>query len=658
MATRFYFSGAAAAVSPAYSSGWSYSLYVDTKKMVTTKDSSAMTSVERGDGVNRAANETVLVRQFVSDPMNSGQEFNTGVTVKGQVRCMESNADDNLNRQPIAVRIVSEDGATVRAVLLAVGHLAADSSEWSAATYINQKLADGDALTTTYITTKGDRLVVEIGGQVSSSGGTSVTARMLLGCDSATDLPEDETSTSDYNPWIEFSNTITFYTFARRWLWFSGWEFMPLTSGVAYAAWPNFSQQIDCGQDLWGKNSSFAMGYPIFDPDSSDGETGKGYVSPNPSVYGESEQWDAAADYSARTQRFLFHTMRDKTIEFNSAPSLTDIYALWECGTILNDAGNHLGVGLYIAQVGPPVKVSYCVIEFRAGAYYQMLGVGGSQFELPMASFHHIVLAQDTTPSGSPAKIGIRLYVDGVQEWSSVGSESLIGADQLCYVPACVRTLYVGGKSSDKQLSGHRDDFGCAEGDHWDDFPPIDTRVHYYQPNADGTVEWTKSPHFYHFDNVDGLNDSESYAAGDYIASPAETAKIETFGFPDVAGGSVEGVRILNSAWVAFASNAYKIYAKTGGSYYNLGYPGSGWQFSGYNIYRTFGKHLRLTPEGTDWSNSLFNSLMAGMITEGTTSYQCPVMGVMAIGSGLLAPAANGAPYVPPVTGIKMAWIS
>ena len=125
--------------------------------------------------------------------------------------------NNNINRQPISIRIFSRDGTTLRATLLALAHYGPATTEWPfVGTLVNRKLADGDVLTGSYTTVAGDRLVLEIGGQVSSAGGSSVTGQQRLESAQTTDLPEDETTTANNNSWFEFSNTITFE--ATDWL--------------------------------------------------------------------------------------------------------------------------------------------------------------------------------------------------------------------------------------------------------------------------------------------------------------------------------------------------------------------------------------------------------------------------------------------------------
>lgn len=210
MATRFYLSATATpSITPGYAA-WTRTTEGARRYMYASKDGSVMTSVTTWANGNAAANDSSLSRQFISMPMAAGVAFSTSDTIKCYARCYESGTNDNINRQPICVKVYSEDGATLRATLKALGHIGPNTTEWVALTATNKTFADGDTLDTNYTTVDGDRLVVELGGQVSSAGGTSVTGTLSFGADAASDLGENETDTAANNPWFEISRTISF----------------------------------------------------------------------------------------------------------------------------------------------------------------------------------------------------------------------------------------------------------------------------------------------------------------------------------------------------------------------------------------------------------------------------------------------------------------
>lgn len=209
MATRFYMDPT---LTPPFTPGfaaWTRTSEGVRRVMSGGKIGTAMSSLNTGGNATVAANGTMLAVQFSGPPMLAGNAFATTDTIKGYVRCLESAANDNINRTQIALKVYAADGSTLQATLKALGNYGPGTTEWDTA-FRNQALADGDTLGANYTTVFGDFLVLEIGGQVSSAGGTSVTGSMSIGSNSATDLPENETETAANNPWFEISRTIQF----------------------------------------------------------------------------------------------------------------------------------------------------------------------------------------------------------------------------------------------------------------------------------------------------------------------------------------------------------------------------------------------------------------------------------------------------------------
>lgn len=209
MATRFYMDPTA---TPAFTPGfaaWTRTSEGVRRQMSRNKFGTAMTNLTTGANASIAANATMLVAQFSSLPMLAGNAFATTDTIKGYVRCLESAANDNINRTPMTLKVYAADGTTLQATLKALGAYGPNTTEWNTSLR-NKTLADGDTLDANYTTVFGDFLVLEIGGQVDATGGTSVTGTMSIGSNSATDLAENETGTAADNPWFEISRTIQF----------------------------------------------------------------------------------------------------------------------------------------------------------------------------------------------------------------------------------------------------------------------------------------------------------------------------------------------------------------------------------------------------------------------------------------------------------------
>jgi hypothetical protein len=207
MATRLYLSATeTSAVSPGYAA-WTATTEADRYMMRVVKDASTLANKTIWAGGTAAVNDTRLARQYHSAPMVAGTVISASDTIKCVIRCYESNADDNVNRTPLCLKVYN--GTTLQATLKALGAYGPNTTEWNTALR-NKQLADGDTLDAGYTTATGDYLVLEVGGQVSSAGGATVTAYMNFGSSSATDCAENETATTANNPWFEMSTTITF----------------------------------------------------------------------------------------------------------------------------------------------------------------------------------------------------------------------------------------------------------------------------------------------------------------------------------------------------------------------------------------------------------------------------------------------------------------
>jgi hypothetical protein len=193
--------------------------------MAVAWDGSAATSKTMWANATAA---TCLNRQYHSAVLPTGTVFTTAHTQKCYVRCMESATNDNINRQPFGLYVMN--GTTLQATLSSLLHRGPNTTEWNTSLR-GKTVADGDVLTAGYTTVADDYLMLEIGGQASSAGGTSVTGTQSFGADSATDLGENETDTAANNPWFEISLTI-------NWNWTAT---APETVGVAVSA----SEHVD-----------------------------------------------------------------------------------------------------------------------------------------------------------------------------------------------------------------------------------------------------------------------------------------------------------------------------------------------------------------------------------------------------------------------------
>jgi hypothetical protein len=207
MATRIYTqSSGAVGVTP---TTWNFANQVGPVTVpgtLTKNTGSVMTSNVQGTGTTnptaRAMGRTIigpLAAQTIAG------------TMKGQMRGVEGNADASATLA-CAVKIVQPNGAD-RGVLLAqtaTDDFATTTRELSSVVATNRKFENAAEVAamplTSQAATAGDYLVIEWGFR--SAVVTSRLITLIYGNDSATDLPEDTSSTNVFNPWWEFSQTL------------------------------------------------------------------------------------------------------------------------------------------------------------------------------------------------------------------------------------------------------------------------------------------------------------------------------------------------------------------------------------------------------------------------------------------------------------------
>jgi len=202
VSTRIYFpSNIVAPCSPAYDAEWNISNNTQRKICLPAKQGAAFLNVGNWGWAASPLPQDSIAFQFISPGLKA--QTITG-TVKGQFRVAEYAAADDCCRA-VVIKVVSNDGSTVRGILLS--HFPASLvSEWSVReTYTNRAIPPLTTLTDVTCQA-GDRLVIELGGRFFAASYRNAAYR--IGDASATDLPEDETTTSDYNPWMEFSHDI------------------------------------------------------------------------------------------------------------------------------------------------------------------------------------------------------------------------------------------------------------------------------------------------------------------------------------------------------------------------------------------------------------------------------------------------------------------
>lgn len=207
MATRCYFpSTTAADVTPVASGSWGYTSEALNRKLVPTTKSD--TAIAIGTQIGAwTAGQNALDRRYVSAPLSGAQTVSG--TVKMQLMAREYNNGDNSTSR-MEIYVVHNDGQTVRGTCLAIGQYGPTSEYVNNATHRNKTFADGDSLTSVSAS-DGDRIVVAVGH--SDATGATPEGSCKFGDPTATsDLPENETQTTDGVGWIEFSANLTFQT--------------------------------------------------------------------------------------------------------------------------------------------------------------------------------------------------------------------------------------------------------------------------------------------------------------------------------------------------------------------------------------------------------------------------------------------------------------
>jgi hypothetical protein len=207
--TRLYFSAASdtTGITPSFDGGWNYTTEAVRRDILTAKSASESLTVGVQIGAwSNTAGQTALDRQYLSGPL---QAQTISGTFKGQLMVREYNNADNVDRLFVAVKVVSSDGATVRATLFSLANASTTAEFINNATHRNKIIANGDALSS-YTCIEGDRLLVEIGYSNSGSGTTPEASAKWGAPSSGSDLPENETQTTDGVGWLEFSGNVTF----------------------------------------------------------------------------------------------------------------------------------------------------------------------------------------------------------------------------------------------------------------------------------------------------------------------------------------------------------------------------------------------------------------------------------------------------------------
>lgn len=152
----------------------------------------------------------VLLGQFVSPPLAGGQELTGNVTAQIRSATTDPAADMALRVQ---VELYHEDGTAW------VPEGGSDTKIFNVdpetptneftTTLTNQQVVEGPLLQNP-VTQEGDRLLVLVGYTSFKDDPTPYPGTVEVGTTSNNDLPEDNVTTEQYNPWIWFSQSLEF----------------------------------------------------------------------------------------------------------------------------------------------------------------------------------------------------------------------------------------------------------------------------------------------------------------------------------------------------------------------------------------------------------------------------------------------------------------
>lgn len=208
MAKRMYFGGDTPPVSPAFDASWEVTTSAVRRTLDDAKGlpGAAYASIAQATTGNSpaGASDRLLV-QYVSSPLSGNQTISGAIS--GQIRALESNAAADLDTQMV-IWVMKADG-TSRGTLIASDGTAL-AHEWNTALRNISLPKGGSTVPTTVNALDTDRIVVELGYRKHENAVTSRTGTVESGAPSGTDLPVDETTTTQGVPWLEFADNLVF----------------------------------------------------------------------------------------------------------------------------------------------------------------------------------------------------------------------------------------------------------------------------------------------------------------------------------------------------------------------------------------------------------------------------------------------------------------
>lgn len=212
MATRFNLTTTAAGQSPAFGSpgiGGSWDVTGTTvRRKLTTTATKGTTAITTTSTCSHTGAQFGLIYQGVSEPLDA-QTISAGTTFSGQIMAREFAGTDDVDAIAILIKAVSNDGSTETDCLVDLAYYDGSAELINNATCRNRQIAVAVTVTRAITLNQDDRLVIELGTCNTSGAGTTPQSAFKIG-ENATDLPANNTQTTDGAGWVEISQTLTF----------------------------------------------------------------------------------------------------------------------------------------------------------------------------------------------------------------------------------------------------------------------------------------------------------------------------------------------------------------------------------------------------------------------------------------------------------------
>lgn len=204
MSTKFYLSASTAGVVTPVADGiWDYTSESVVRSATCAPDE---TTLAAGTVIGPwTPGQAAQDRVYVTELTLSYNQTITG-TISAQALALEVDSADNISTR-FETYVASGDGTTVRGTLLAIG-------SHGTGTELNTSMQNASFASAASVSTvnalAGDRLVFAFG--YSDFSGTTPEAQATGGSShgNAIDLPVNESTTTSYNPWVEFSQDLVF----------------------------------------------------------------------------------------------------------------------------------------------------------------------------------------------------------------------------------------------------------------------------------------------------------------------------------------------------------------------------------------------------------------------------------------------------------------